>query len=352
VTSSNSAKNRDSVITKAHVAKFLNGVSGYTIYAPVVDNDLTIFKPVKNFDKLALHYGNTVKSPKYLFLPQTETMFTFKKSGRDKIEVAEPKHDEKILIFGIRPCDAAGIAMLDTVFSGDYDDSFYLKKRENSVLIGLACDDPDKNCFCTSTGGAPDASDGLDILLTDIGDSYYVNVLTPKGAKLVEKSDLFAKPSAEHTKAADKAHKTAHQKLSEKIDTAGLPEKLGAMFEHPFWKQVSMKCLGCGACTFLCPTCFCFDISDCEYTDTVTKRVRTWDSCQFGSYTLHTSGHNPRPNKENRMRNRILHKYKYHYDNFKTAGCTGCGRCIIYCPVNMNIKGIIKELIGLEIGQG
>jgi len=352
VTSSNSAKNRDFVIKKEHIPKFLKGLSGYSIYAPVADNDLITFKLVQKFDALALNYSNAVKSPKYLFLPQTETMFFFKKGGKDKVEVSEPKQEEKIIIFGIRPCDAAGIAMLDTVFSGDYDDTFYQKRRENSVLIGLACNDPDKNCFCTSTGGAPDASDGLDILLTDIGDSYYVNVLTPKGAKLLEKSDLFAKPSAEHAKAADKTHKNAHQKLSEKIDTAGLPEKLGAMFEHPFWKQVSMKCLACGACTFLCPTCFCFDINDLEYTDTATKRVRTWDSCQFGSYTLHTSGHNPRPNKENRMRNRIMHKYKYHYDNFKSPGCTGCGRCIIHCPVNMNLKGILKELINLEIGQG
>ena len=343
MSSSSKTKTAEYIIKKTSVPEFLKGIRDYTIYAPVKENDQVIFRPIQNFDSVNLAFANTVKPLKHLFFPQTETMFTFTKTGRDNVEIMEPKPDEKLLVFGVRPCDAAGISMLDTVLSGDYDDTYYLKRRENSVLIGLACADPEHNCFCTSVGGAPDASEGLDILLTDIGDTYYVSVITPKGAKLVDKN-LFKEPSTENTKAADAVHKSAHSKIQEKVDTKGLPEKLGAMFEHPFWDQISMKCLGCGVCTWLCPTCYCFDINDIQYTDTKSKRVRTWDSCQFSSYTIHTSGHNPRPNKENRMRNRILHKYKYHYDNFKALGCTGCGRCTTYCPVNMNLRGIIKEL--------
>ena len=343
MTSSNSFKAEDFVIKKEDVTQFLKGLSDFTIYAPVQEEDAVLFKVIQTPDKIALQFTNSVKSPKHVVLPQTETMLKVTKGKENNINIDEPNLDEKNILFGIRPCDARGIAILDKVFSGDFEDPYYLKRRDNTTLIGLACTDPHRNCFCTSVGGAPDSTEGLDMLWTDIGDTFYINVLTEKGMELIKGTVIFSKATSENTKAKNKVHKAAKEKITEKLNAEALPKKLESLFEDEYWDNLSMKCLCCGSCTYLCPTCYCFDINDIEYRDKV-KRVRTWDSCQFSSYTIHTSGHNPRPNKENRMRNRMYHKYKYHYDNFKELGCVGCGRCITYCPVNMNVKATIREL--------
>ena len=344
MSSSNKFKKEDFVIKKEDVSQFLKGLSDYTIYAPHKEDDDTIlFKAIVNPDEITLQFTNSVKPPKHIVLPQTETMLKITRDKEKGYKIDEPELKEKNILFGIRPCDARGIAILDRVFSGDVEDPYYLKRRDNITLIGLACTDPHRNCFCTSVGGAPNATEGLDMLWTDIGDTYYIDVLTEKGMELIKGTVIFSKATNENTEAKNKVHKAAKEKITEKINADVLPKKLGSLFEDEYWDTMSMKCLGCGSCTYLCPTCYCFDINDIEYRDKV-KRVRTWDSCQFSSYTIHTSGHNPRPNKENRMRNRVYHKYKYHYDNYNDLGCVGCGRCITYCPVNMNLKTTIKEL--------
>ncbi len=342
MTSSNSIIAENLTIKRDKVPQFLKGLSEYTIYAPVQDGDTVLFKTIEKPDKITLHYSNSVQSPKHIVLPQTETMLKIEKS-EDNIKIDEPEINEKQIIFGIRPCDAKAIASLDKVFLDGHVDTYYLKRRENTVLIGLACNEPHRNCYCTSVGGAPDSTDGLDMLWTDLGNSYYVTVLTKKGKELISKFKIFSKADDKDTKAKDKIHKAAIGSMSEKINTEGLPGKLDKMFEDKIWEDIAMKCIGCGCCTYLCPTCYCFDMNDIEFKENV-KRVRTWDSCQFSSYTIHTSGHNPRPNRENRVRNRIYHKYKYHYDNFNELGCVGCGRCTVHCPVDMNLKEIIKDL--------
>lgn len=343
MTLSNNTGLENCVIKKEETKKFLKGLSGYTIHAPVQDRENVLFKPVKSSDTIVRQFTNSVNPPKYVVLPQTETMFTISRIKGANVTINEPQITEKNIIFGIRPCDAKAIAILDEVFSGDYKDPYYLKRRENTTLIGLACTDPHYNCFCTSVGGAPDATEGLDMLWTDIGDIYYVSVLTEKGLELIAGANTFLKVTSKNTEVKDAVHKAAHDKISQKLDTDVLPEKLEKMFEDEYWEHLSMKCIGCGSCTYLCPTCYCFDINEIESQGNA-KRVRTWDSCQFSSYTIHTSGHNPRPHKANRIRNRIYHKYKYHHDNFNKLGCVGCGRCIPYCPINLNIKSIINEL--------
>jgi len=182
--------------------------------------------------------------------------------------------------------------------------------------------------------------------LTEINDRFYVDVVNEKGASAI--ADLkghFAAATDADRAARDKAHKTANERISEMVDAASVPKALKTRFEDDIWNVISQKCIGCGACTYLCPTCHCFDITDIEYGKGV-KRVRTWDACQYSSFTVHSSGHNPRPNKYNRMRQRIFHKYSYYPETRGEILCTGCGRCITYCPANINLKKIIKELAG------
>ncbi len=347
MTSSNSVKTENIVIKKEKVSDFLKGLKGYTLYAPVQEDDTVHFKTIKNPNKIAFQFSNSVKSPKNVVLPQTETMLRIEKD-KEGIKINEPEINEKQVVFGIRPCDANAIASLDKVFLQGFEDTYYAKRRENTVLIGLACNKPHRNCYCTSVGGAPSSTDGLDMLWTDLGNSYYVTILTKMGKELIGKSKLFSKAGDKDTKKKNKVHKTAVESMSEKVNADALPKKLGDMFEDDIWDEIAMKCVGCGCCTYMCPTCYCFDINDIEFGDNV-KRVRTWDSCQFSTYTIHTSGHNPRENKSNRVRNRLFHKYKYHYDNYKEHGCVGCGRCINHCPVDMNTRLIIKELADKKI---
>jgi len=220
-----------------------------------------------------------------------------------------------------------------------------VNRKEGATIISFACTMPrmpQANCFCTSVGGTPSSTDGTDMLLTDLGDSYYVESQTDKGKHILELGGkLFTKADKKDEAAALEAWKEAKAAVVRKLDTEGVTEALEAGFEDEFWDQFSRRCLGCGICTLLCPTCHCFDINDIV-SRSKTARERTWDSCQFPYYTIHASGHNPRPAKKHRQRNRVYHKFLYSEKNLELLGCVGCGRCITKCPVNIDIIEVVE----------
>ena len=181
----------------------------------------------------------------------------------------------------------------------------------------------------------------MDVLLTDIGDTYLVEVPTEKGKKLVKNAKSLLKPATtDDQKKKDKVEKKTKEKIVRFQKTDSIVEKLDTIFESSLWKEIAERCLGCGTCTYLCPTCHCFDMQD-EHTLSDGARVRVWDACMTAEYTLQASGYNPRPMRSNRMRNRIMHKYNYYPKNFDVIACVGCGRCIDNCPVNIDIIDII-----------
>jgi ferredoxin len=191
-------------------------------------------------------------------------------------------------------------------------------------------------------GGHPVSAEGADVLLTDLGDRFLAEFVTEKGAKLLK---YFGDAAADEG-AAKKKEEVAAQ--AEALVTSKIPAKeikpvLDVNFEHPFWNTIHQKCLACGTCTFLCPTCHCFDISDeMKYED--GRRLRNWDSCMFPMFTKETSGHNPRTSQKERWRQRAMHKFKYYVDNFAAIACVGCGRCVMYCPVNIDIRKIVEDI--------
>ena len=330
------------ILPKDKLNDWLNALKKYALFAPTKSDDVILFTSINNPNDIALEH-NSLRPPKEILFPQTETMFKFT-SGKN-MEISAPDIDmEKRIIFGIRPCDARSFSILDHVFNGEYKDEYYLERRENTILIGLACTMPDINCFCTSLDGAPGSKDDVDILLTDLGDRYYVDVVTEKGKALVDESGSLFGPSADDDEnKKQELIKSAEEKIKRSIDVNGIPEKLETMFESDFWKKISMKCLGCGVCTYLCPTCHCFDVQD-ETKGEEGRRVRIWDTCMSPEYTSHASGYNPRPGRMNRIRNRVYHKYKYYPENFEVIACVGCGRCIDACPVNIDIISIISSV--------
>jgi ferredoxin len=186
-------------------------------------------------------------------------------------------------------------------------------------------------------GGRPCGSEGLDVLLTDVGDAYWVNVVSPKGQSVVSHtSELLTKPTDDHKKEVDSRAAHAETTMPRAVSVENLPEKIETNFDNPQWRTLAFKCVGCGICTYTCPTCHCFDIQD-ETIKGQGRRVRLWDSCMFSEYTLHASGQNPRPTRAERLRNRMYHKFKQTIELFGTPGCVGCGRCITLCPVNEDL---------------
>ncbi|MFH1445880.1 MAG: 4Fe-4S dicluster domain-containing protein [Chloroflexota bacterium] len=313
--------------------------NNHQMFGPTNTDSVVTYTPLSRPSDLVLNAKPT-KSPKSIIFPQTETLFTY--SIDRSVEISEPELDgSQAVIFNIRPCDARGFLILDLVFNDEYVDPYYVKARERFTLVGFSCTTPWQNCFCTSVNGSPGSTDGLDILLTDLGDRYLVEILSPKGKTLIDETlDLFSQATEEDWTAKKEVIELATTKIKRYIDITDIPQILGDMFDHEYWMQVSKKCLGCGICTYLCPTCHCFDMQD-EIKRTEGRRARMWDSCMFCEYTKHTSGHNPRPARINRLRNRVFHKFKYYPDNFGEMLCVGCGRCIDSCPANVDIAEII-----------
>ncbi|MBT9137960.1 (4Fe-4S)-binding protein [candidate division NPL-UPA2 bacterium Unc8] len=315
-----------------------------SLFAPVEKDSIISYQLVANPGDALWNFSNSTVPPKGILFPQTETLFKFTGSEvSGGIEL--PPQEKETVIFGIRPCDGRAFKIVDHIFGWDYQDPYYLERRARTVLVGLSCYEPASNCFCTSLNGGPSSKEGLDMLLTDLGDRYYLEVLTDKGGKLLNKNrKLFALALDSDTKEKNSLSKKVESKLKRKVMSCDeLQKKMGDLKEHKFWEETSLRCLGCGICTYLCPTCHCFDMQD-EVTDGKGRRVRMWDSCMFREYTLHASGENPRPTRVERFKNRLYHKYKYYPDSFKITACVGCGRCTRYCPANLDLIDILTEI--------
>ena len=204
----------------------------------------------------------------------------------------------------MRPCDAQAVQLLDTVFEQEqYTDPFWIKRQEKTIKIGLGCHVPCANGFCTTVGYGPFNKDGLDVLLTDLGDSFLVEVLSESGKTLFEN---LHEASEELLNQAKEIQNKAHDAMPIAFETENLKEKIDQNFKSDYWDEVSRSCLGCGVCTFLCPTCFCFDIVDEVQRQ---ERVRNWDTCMFRIYSLEASGHNPRPSRVERTRRQATNAY-------------------------------------------
>ena len=326
---------------KEKLADVLSGLSDFKVFAPTIAGDVARFAEVTDPAQVNLDYANSNVPPKELMFPETETLF-FYRLGRDEFEAKVPSPEEKRLVFGIRPCDAQAYSIVERLYRWDFNDPYFANRREGTTLVGLACTDPCANCFCPSVGGAPASEEYLDAIMFDLGNTIYLKSITDKGEEVAKALPGVLEAGGDESQAAEKQAGDALSKIRRSIDTAGIPEKLPSLYDHPFWEQFSDRCLGCGICTYLCPTCHCFDIQDeCEAFD--GRRARMWDTCMFAEYSLHASGHNPRPTRKERTRNRIDHKYSYFPTKFEVIACVGCGRCINYCPVNIDILDILEK---------
>ncbi len=334
----------EKIITKGEIDLLLDRLKiDRSVIAPVRKDDGISFDRIGSADEVVLEFSNTRKVPKSVFFPQEEVMFAYSKS-ESGTQITEPALEEDIVLFGVRPCDARSFQLLDAVFdSEDYKDVYYTRRRDGVGIVGLACNNPRQACFCTTMGGGPFDRDGMDVLLVDLGDKYLAEAVTEYGEELI---DGF--PTADDSDKQKKADMRESAEKSMKLvvaDLEALKDKLDTAFREDFWDDIHMKCIGCATCTYLCPTCHCFDIYEEEESDTSGYRLRIWDSCSLSLFTLHTSGHNPRPSTKERMRQRIMHKFNYFAHNYGEYACVGCGRCVQNCPVNLDIRTVLDTVV-------
>ena len=332
-------------INKKELGKLLNQWSqNFAILVPSKDGNDTRIAPWDGEDTSFLDwYRNTTVSARAVFQPFYEEMFRFQKEGDGYHLEATAPEDQKQLIFGIRPCDARALAIIDMSFKDGYEDPYYLTRRNNTLLVGLGCTNPRESCFCTSLGVNPGQSVDVDLMLTDIGDHFLIEEITSAGSDLITQASNLKEATEADEARAKEAKDTVYGKVTRKIETANIQEKLLACFEDKeHWENVAAKCISCGICTLLCPTCYCFDIND-EMVKRQGTRFRSCDSCAFSIYTR-MPVENPREEKWQRVRQKVAHKYQFYPMNFEVIACTGCGRCIRLCPVNWDITQILESL--------
>lgn len=299
-----------------------------------VKPSLVLYAPLDSADQFVLEgFIRPANSAKEFVFPRHEPLCRYRLEG-NKVELTNggAEFPEQVLL-GVRPCDAAALPILDHVFNWDLRDEAYNRRRAATTVVTLACAAHDGACFCTSVGLSPQAERGSDAMLFDLGDAYEVRCLTERGRALF----------AGRTQGSDRGARP-YPGPGPRFSPANIKKFVDEQFTNPFWQEETLACLGCGACAYTCPTCHCFDIVD-EGNTSRGERVRNWDSCQFSQFTLHASGHNPRPEQGSRQRQRILHKFSIYPDKFGEILCTGCGNCTRQCPEG---QGLLTLLTGIE----
>jgi sulfhydrogenase subunit beta (sulfur reductase) len=305
--------------------------SGISVISPLKRGKQVYFKEITGSSQICFDYIQTTMSAKEIVFPKREPLFRYKKVEKDvEIESILPEIKETV-VFGVRPCDAAGLDYLKLFFKEGYEDEHARKRFEKITFISVSCKNSDTACFCTSVNLNPGSIKGSDLLLTETENGlYYVETNSDKGDNFIS----TYKDSFTDTSIIDKTPYLASPKTKFNIDQ--IKEGLKIAFDSPLWVNESLGCVGCGGCAFACPTCTCFDIQD-EGNIVKGARVRCWDSCGLSLFTKHASGHNPRNIQSERRRQRLMHKFNYSVENLGIISCVGCGRCIRMCPGQLNI---------------
>ncbi len=342
------------MLAKEQIGDWIRTLRGWEVFGPVLQDGVWSYQPA---DTVQLDHPNTAQPPKGFAFPQREVFFTFEqiKGEPPRLTPVAPKGGQQV-VFGVRPCDARGLPRMDRVFTETFDDVYYRTRRGSLAYVGLACNQPPSpHCFCKSVGGSPVSTEGLDVLMTDLGDRYLVAAVTATGEKLMQAAgDLLTEPTGVDRSEAGRLRLAAITHPQRAVnDVASVPPRLKKGFDSSLWEDLARPCISCGICTFLCPTCHCFDINDETNGSTPLKgsRVRTWDSCQFPDFTMHSSGHNPRETLGSRLRQRVCHKFQYFHENFGMFQCVGCGRCVAGCPVGIDIIAVVNQ-VAASAGEG
>jgi len=304
-----------------------------------------VFNEVSSADEISLKYIPTILPPKKYFFPPQETLLEYNISKKEYKAAFEY---ERMTIFGVHTCDLAGIQCLNMVFSDSPKDINYLARKDKIAIIGLECNE---YCDEYASCGVMDTylpNGGYDLFFTDLGSYFMVHINTLLGENIIENIGLFSTARGDNINELNKLRQGKRDIFKDEVNTSH--KALKSVFDNGFkaqvWDDLDRRCLSCGNCTNVCPTCYCFDIIDDINFDLNTgRRYRVWDSCQSESFAKITGGKNFREERGSRQRHRYMRKFKYPVEKYSRYFCTGCGRCSRQCMAGINLKETIDSLV-------
>ena len=333
-------------IAKENLSALFQLIAGnQELYLPVKKAGQVNFAAWTEDAEVDLDTLKSTKSPKDAFFPQSENLYTCVKEGKKISIEPETLKEQNFVVFGMKACDVRGVEVLDKVFLCDPVDSFYAARRAHGTIVAMACHEPEETCFC-KVFGIDCAEPVADVATWMVEGNLYWKALTEKGEALTKAVEsVLENADAENDKV--EAEKAAIRGIVEKLPYSNLSlegwngDALTEKFNSPVWEDLYKPCLACGTCTFVCPTCQCYDIKDYN-TGHDVKRYRCWDSCMYSDFTMMAHGNN-RTSQLQRFRQRFMHKLVYFpANNNGMYSCVGCGRCVEKCPSSLNIVKVIK----------
>ncbi|MGV1099809.1 4Fe-4S dicluster domain-containing protein [Thiovibrio sp. JS02] len=337
------------ILKKDYLKSFLRKLmKEHRLVAPVKNrHGDVLFSVVDDLDGVELAVGSQPQnSLKQFFFPQQEALYTYEDSGAGYEFRPVQAPDAPTIYYGAHPCDISAILYMDVVFSQNGRDNFYLRRRKDSHLIGLNCGvPPSENCFCNATGHGPFLEFGSDLMLTDLGDRFFVETGRAQGAALAGKWRRFFEAASEkEDNARYQSFLEARGSFKRQVHVEQVVRQLaeGKVAEE-VWAALSLRCQDCGGCAYICPTCTCFTISDQQRSAVSGVRLRSWDACTFGGFTRMAGGHNPVTQKIQAVRQRFLHKLRYDVEKYGRPGCVGCGRCLGICFGGTDIVRFVEK---------
>ncbi len=316
----------------------------YTVLAPSKKSSGDcIFEPYQE-DSFTLDYGKPSLPPKAVFLPHSDVIFRVEKNEFRQVVSAK-----KTILFGIRSCDMMGIRQSASFMTRDRNDIYYNEKRAQAITVVMACPGPqNETCFCTTTQSGPVAEKGFDLLIYDMGDILLIETGSQRGKDLLSFENLTGMDDTRALESVQRFKEKASGNIPKANDVVEAMNKLeDGTADEKVWEYFGSKCIACGGCAYVCPTCTCFNVYDQESSPGSGLRARAWDTCLFGGFTREASGHNPRPTQASRLQRRHEHKLLYYNKTDiqeALCGCVGCGRCSDYCPVKIGTLEVAKAI--------
>ena len=330
------------VMDKSRMPDLVAGLKAdFEVLGPVAKGEKFVFAALDDPADLRLDYDTTLLPPKKFFVPPAENLMEFETADNEVVS-AEITTSDRVL-FGLHPCDINALMLMDNVFLGEYEDPYYKARRDSTLIVGVSCV-PNSHCFCNSWG-TDEVHAGFDIFLSDLGDRYFVSVRSVKGAELLDRFVETSLIAEEDTAEFQRVTREFKDAFPAHLETAQLPLLLDAKFDDAIWDELGERCLSCGACSMVCPTCYCFDVKDKLSVDGKTgERTRVWDSCMFSEFAEVAHGENFRGSSASRVKYRYYHKQWGYLSKFERVLCVGCGRCERACKADISPRVVVEAL--------
>lgn len=304
-----------------------------------------IFDKMESPDEIAWEYLRTIAPPKKYMTPPRESLLRY--NTAEGYREVDAEYEQRMILFGLHPCDIHGIRILDEVFSGEYNDTYYFQRRKDVIIIGLSCI-PDDKCFCRSMG-TDFVESGYDLFLSELHDSYLLAIGSGLGDQIVRKAeDYLRTPTESDRREYLEIRNRRREQFEVELDISDLPYILDLERESEVWDDIGAQCLVCGSCSMVCPTCYCFNVYDQQDLNGENgERLREWDACLYKNYTRVAGGETFRDTRADRVKNRYLHKQRHFVEEYGRPSCVGCGRCVDACPAGINVVEVFQRLRGV-----